>query len=272
MHRLQPADPWRVQQAQPRAQHPVRHLHLDRADVAGPVVGPLGHERRRGPRTARPRSSRRPPPGFWRCATTCSFSPYLTRVGVPVTMSASTGQAAVWSRALTSVLLPPLNSPTTATVTARCCTIVRTPARRSDRSARSRRPARAPLASIAATRSRTAGGPATGAAPVDSRPARWRGSGRGSGGPVRVPASRAARPRAVARARCDGSAAVGAVSSASGSPPAGRRRPPTPGSGDSWRRRPPHPRWGACSCYTGSSPSHRPSPVGLAPCAPPMSG
>ena len=44
-----------------------------------------------------------------------------------------------------------------------------------------------------------------------------------------------------------------------------RRRstwPPTPGSGDSWRRRTPHPRWGACSCYTGSSPSHRPSPWG----------
>ena len=111
---------------------------------------------------------------------------------MPVTMSASTGHAAVWSRALTSVLLPRLNSPTTATVTARCSTIVRTPASRSARSGRSRRPARAPLASIAATRSRTAAGRTGGwrsrtaaVVGVGCRPRRGRLRSCGSGAAVR---------------------------------------------------------------------------------------
>ena len=45
VHGLQPAHARRVEQAQPRPQHPVRHPHLDRPHVAGPVVGPLGDER-----------------------------------------------------------------------------------------------------------------------------------------------------------------------------------------------------------------------------------
>ena len=56
-------------------------------------------------------------PGRCRYAVTASFSPYFTRVGTAVTMSASTGQAEVWITAFTNVLLPRLNSPTTATVT-----------------------------------------------------------------------------------------------------------------------------------------------------------
>ena len=45
-----------------------------------------------------------------------AVSPYRTMVGTTVTSSASTGQTAVCSSALTSVLLPRLNSPTTATL------------------------------------------------------------------------------------------------------------------------------------------------------------
>ena len=140
--------------------------------------------------------------------------------------------AAVWSRALTSVLLPRLNSPTTATVTARCSTIVRTPASRSVRSGRSRPPARARLASSAATRSRTEAGPegvGAGVVPAGRR-LQW--------GPAPV------------QERAPGS-------------PGSRRHPrwrvplTTRGSGGSWHRRPHPPRWSGCSCCTGSSPSRR---------------
>ena len=172
-------------------------------------------------------------------------------------MSASTGQAAVWSRALTSVLLPRLNSPTTATVTARC----------SHHRADPGQPFRQ-VGSFAAT--------GEGAARVDRGDQVAHGGRPGTGGPRRRGRLRCGAGSAGARAGWSGlvpalvpalvrlgcrlvglgrgSAAVGLdLAAARGS------RPPTRGSGGSWRRRPPPPRWGACSCCTGSSPSRRPS-------------
>ena len=162
---------------------------------------------------------------------------------MPVTMSASTGQAAVWSSALTRVLLPRLNSPTTATVTERCSHHRPDPGEplapgRGGRGA----PARAPLASIAATRSRTEAGPE----PVGAAECRSGSRARRLGSSARCRARVGSGPPRLRSLLLDLAARRG-------------RRPPTRGSGGSWRRRPPPPRWGACSCCTGSSPSRRPS-------------
>ena len=228
-----PPTPGCVQQAEPRAEHPVRHPHLHRAHVPRAGRRHCSDTRRPGPRAAPPPRSPRAPPGCWRCA----IDPQT--FAVPHERGHARDDVGVdragggLEEGVDEGALPALELPHHRDGDRRCSTIARAPASRSAEVGRS-----------AAHRERVPGvdrltsariGVWPVAAPADGGVAAWRRSWT-SGVGVLSAVSAALGARALG-ARAPGRASARLVLRLDLAAAGGCRRP-TRGSGGNSRRRP----------------------------------